>query len=267
VSSIIFIVFICYKKMSTLGFSSASFKPQRATNFIRGPPNPRFQAFYDEAKRKRQEALAAQSIQSNNVQAVSVEPPKTTVKRGAPLQKTSTVAPTLKQAQPPIQQRATTRNTNTQTGGGGIEATISHTKQLAETAHTAIAAIKGDVEQRVKGLELNLAGVNNVIIEMKDKLNLLEEAARDAWFTSFWMFGDVVVKNTAIYDAEPPSGNMKKMLFQGDSVLLVGDMVHTAAGPAMRTREVDELGQISVGWVLLRDDRGNPNISNFQFRN
>jgi hypothetical protein len=228
------------KMNSNLGFAAGSFKagrrPVTSNRLFRGPPNPKMEAFYEQARRQREEALAAQKM--------AAPPP------GVP-QQPRAAAP-----------KAATPGAPRQAPVGGIEAQIAEARAMAETAQHQIAAVKNGIEERVAGAELHVVGATATLRELTGRLKDLEVAARDAWMASFWMYGDVVVRS-AQFSKPPPAGTVA-FVEPGATVLLVGEMVDTAAGPAMAARAVDAAGQISMVWMLLRDDRGRELISNFR---
>lgn len=235
---------------SNLGFAAGSFKagrrPVTSNRLFRGPPNPKMEAFYEQARRQREEALAAQKMAA---------PPQP----GAAPKAATPGAPPQPRAGAP---KVATPGAPRQAPVGGIEAQIAEARAMAETAQHQIAAVKNGIEERVAGAELHVAGATATLKELAGRLKDLEVAARDAWMASFWMYGDVVVRS-AQFSGPPPAGTVA-FVEPGATVLLVGEMVDTAVGPAMAARAVDAAGQISMVWMLLRDDRGRELISNFR---
>lgn len=226
---------------SNLGFAAGSFKASRPVTqnrLFRGPPNPKMEQFYEAARRKREEAIAAQKMQSTS--------------------SSSSSSSSVPQSRPETQSRGAPAPPR-----GGIEAQIAEARGLAETAQHQIAAVRNNIEERVAGAEVHVAAATNTLKELTGRLSGLEAAARDAWMATFWMYGDVAVRS-AQFSKPPPGAPTVSFVEPGAVVLLVGEMLDTPSGPAMAARAVDAAGQISVVWMLLRDDAGRPLITNFR---
>lgn len=237
---------------SNLGFAAGSFKASRpvtAGRLFRGPPNPKMEEFYEAARKKREEAVAAQKMATTST---------STAQAPAPPRPTTQTRPGPLPAATPTQPRSAPT-----TPRGGIEAQIAEARAMAETAQHQIAAVRNNIEERVSGAEVHVAAATNTLKGLAGKLEGLEAAARDAWMATFWMYGDVVVRS-AQFSKPPPGAGTVAFVEPGAVVLLVGEMVDTPAGPAMAARAVDAAGQISVVWMLLRDDAGRPLITNFR---
>lgn len=146
---------------------------------------------------------------------------------------------------------------------GGIEAQIAEARALAETAQTQIASIHNTFDERLKNAELHVVSSTHTLKELTDKLDELAQAARDAWYHTFWVYADVV-SHVALFDAPPPKGNIVSRIAPGFTVLLLGEMLKTPSGPAMRVRNVSSTGEISDAWLLLQDDKGTVLVTNFR---
>lgn len=150
-------------------------------------------------------------------------------------------------------------------GGEGIEAKIGKAHAMANTAHNLAASVRSDFTKHIGTVEERFEAARARVAELESEVASLHDAAKDAWYSTFWMYADVV-QNAAILDSPP--GKKAKILdiveAPGTAVLF-GEMEHTSEGPAMRCRWVNpEIGQLSSGWMLLRDAQGNKILTNFR---
>lgn len=247
--------------MSTLGFSSGSASGRRgkvtADQLFRGPPNPQLQRFYENAKRAREEALAAQQLRGGPIPPVATTTTTTTT---APvhINQPSATRPTAG-----IRQPAPSMPTRQQPAAIGIETHIAEAKQLAQTALSQIASINNTCDERLKNMELQVVGIQNILTEMRERLDTLHNVTEDAWYNTFWIRA-TVLSPVSLTDGPLPSGNIVGQLSPGNEVLLVGRMQDTPVGVCMRTRRVDpNTAEISEAWVLLRDTEDKAYLGNF----
>lgn len=252
--------------MSNLGFAAGSFKASRpvtANRLFRGPPNPKMEQFYEAARKKREEAIAAQKMATEFSSAAATANTPTTPAPQLQKQSRPTTAPPPQQPKPTPASSRSGSLQHPRPVVGGIESQIAEARSAAETAQHQIAAVRNNIEERVSGVEVHVAAATSALKDVKSRLDDLEAAARDAWMATFWMYGDVVVRS-AQFSKPPPGANTVAFVDPGALVILVGEMVDTPVGPAMAARAVDDLGQISVVWMLLRDDTGRELITNFR---
>lgn len=146
---------------------------------------------------------------------------------------------------------------------GGIEAHISEAKQLAQTAINQIASINNTCDERLKNMELQVVGIQNILTEVRERLDTLHTVTEDAWYGTFWIKASVLAP-VSLTDGPLPSGNIVGQLSPGETVLLVGRMQDTPVGVCMRTRRVNfDTAEISEAWVLLRDTENKAYLGNF----
>jgi hypothetical protein len=244
--------------MSQLGFSSGSTSGRKtrvtAEALFRGPPNPQLQRFYENAKKAREDALAAQQLRGGGI-----PPPMVTQPQAAPTNTGRPSMPSLAGLRQPVS--AGIRPVAT--GGGTIEAQIAEARQLAQTALSQISSINTTSDERLKNMELQLVGLQNIATELRERLDTLHTVTEDAWYGTFWIRASVLAP-VSLTDGPLPSGNIVGQLSPGDSVLLVGRMQDTPVGVCMRTRRVNpDTAEISEAWVLLRDTDNKAYLGNF----
>lgn len=244
--------------MSTLGFSSGSASGRKgkvtAEQLFRGPPNPQLQRFYENAKRAREEALAAQQLRSGGA------PPTQSVPAPVASPSKPTMGITgLRQPAPAMP----SRGPSSQPAVVGIETHIAEAKQLAQTALSQIASINATSDERLKTMELQVVGMQNILTELRERLDTLHNVTEDAWYNTFWIRASVL-SPVSLTDGPLPNGNIVGQLSPGDTVLLVGRMQDTPVGVCMRTRRVNaDTAEISEAWVLLRDTDNKAYLGNF----
>lgn len=244
--------------MSLLGFSSGSTSGRKtrvtAEALYRGPPNPQLQRFYDTAKKAREEALAAQQLRTGGMPV-----PQQAAPQAAPVSRPA--MPSLSGLRQPAPSSAGMRPVAT--GAGTIEAQIAEARQLAQTALAQISSINTTNDERLKNMELQLVGLQNIATELRERLDTLHTVTEDAWYGTFWIRASVLAP-VSLTDGPLPSGNIVGQLSPGDSVLLVGRMQDTPVGVCMRTRRVNpDTAEISEAWVLLRDTENKAYLGNF----
>lgn len=216
-----------------------------------GPPNERVDRFIAAQTQKYKEEKAAELARKRETE-------KLLAGSEAPVGN--------QQSQVPVGNQVTQRTAPRQPDGGeGIEAKIGKAHAMANTAHNLAASVRSDITKHIGTVEERFEAARARVAELEREVASLHDAAKDAWYSTFWMYADVV-QNAAILDSTP--GKKAKILdiveAPGTAVLF-GEMEQTAEGPAMRCRWVNpEIGQLSSGWMLLRDAQGHKILTNFR---
>jgi cell division protein FtsB len=207
-----------------------------------GPPNERVDRFIAaQTQRYKEEKAAEAALKRETEKLVSTAPIPT------PTQ-------TRQQERQPPQERESQ----------GIEARISKAHAMANTAHNLAASVRSDFSKHMGSVEERFEAARQRVVELEREVATLRDAAKDAWFSTFWMYADVV-QNVAILDSPPPKAKIMEIIEAPGTAILFGEMVQTKEGPAMQCRWVDpKVGQISAGWMLLRDNDGNEILTNFR---
>ena len=146
----------------------------------------------------------------------------------------------------------------------GIEASIADAAATAEAARKAVGTLEGKLSERITELESSLQNAWGRVATLNKEVTDLYMAAQDAWMSCFWMYADVVVPVIALFSSPPPQKVYSAQALKGDVLLLVGAMVSTVEGTAIRTRSVAANGQITDYWVLLSNAEAKPFLSNFR---
>lgn len=148
---------------------------------------------------------------------------------------------------------------------GGIEAQIQNAADAASAAQKAIALLEHTCQERLDAMEAQVAALKAKLADVEQSKQALEDAAREAWESTFWMYGDVVAPALNVWHEPPPQKAIAFQVQQGATLLLTGPMVQTPEGPAMRARSVADNGQQGEVWVLLAGEDGQPFVSKFRF--
>lgn len=255
--------------MSTLGFQDKGRVAARggkltADMLYRGPPNPQLNAMMEDAKRRREAALAAQAAgMPMPTQPAPTQPAIASNAGVRSVSRPGMVRPTVSPG--PATATGTTQRAPVKAAPVGIEAKIAEALSSAGAAQKELAALDAKLTARVDGAELSTAATTGRLADVTKQLEELMQAAQDAWLSTFWMYADVVVPVVALYNNLPPQRTYNAQVEVRDIVLLVGGMVATSEGPAMRMRSVDATtGQHTEYWVLLANAEGQPFLANFR---
>jgi hypothetical protein len=216
-----------------------------------GPPNERVDRF-----------IAAQTQRYKEEKAAEAALKRETEKLGA----TTQVPMHRNQGEPQFQVPATQVHARNlpERESLGIEAKIGKAHAMANTAHNLAASVRSDFSKHMGSVEERFEAERQRVVELEKEVATLRDAVKDAWFSTFWMYADVV-QNVAILDRPPPKAKILEIIEAPGTAILFGEMVHTKEGPAMQCRWVDpKVGQISAGWMLLRDNDGNEILTNFR---
>jgi hypothetical protein len=212
-----------------------------------GPPNERVDRFIAaQTQRYKEEKAAEAALKRETEKLVST----------TPIEPQARVPPTpvsTRSLEPPQERESL-----------GIEAKIGKAHAMANTAHNLAASVRSDFSKHMGSVEERFEGARQRVVELEKEVATLRDAAKDAWFSTFWMYADVV-QNVAILDSPPPKAKILQIIEAPGTAILFGEMVQTKEGPAMQCRWVDpKVGQISAGWMLLRDTDGNEILTNFR---
>lgn len=219
-----------------------------------GPPNERVDRFIAAQTQKYNEEKAAELArkrETDKLLAGAEAPPQSQVPQQSQVSHGTQVT-----------QRSAPRQPD---GGEGIEAKIGKAHTMANTAHNLAASVRSDITKHIGTVEERFEAARARVAELESEVASLHDAAKDAWYSTFWMYADVV-QNAAILDNIP--GKKAKIIYIAEApgtAVLFGEMEQTPEGPAMRCRWVNpEVGQLSSGWMLLRDAQGNKILTNFR---
>jgi len=211
-----------------------------------GPPNERVDRFIAAQTQKYKEEKAAELARKRETDKILASTPE-------PQTTTNT---TSRREHEPLQ-------TDRQEGQG-IEGKIGKAHAMANTAHHLAASVRSDMTKHIGTVEERFEAYQNRLAELEKEVASLHDAAKDAWFSTFWMYADVV-QNVAILEKPPPKAKVLSIVQAPGTAVLFGEMVQSPEGPAMQCRWVDpNVGELSWGWMLLRDAQGNKILENFR---
>lgn len=232
--------------MSTLGFTRGAGGPRGRMRIPVPPQSEQMQRFIAQQTQKAKEDRAAQAAltQGKGQPAPTVQ----ATSSGA-----GSAVPASRAPRQPLQSQV-----------GGIEDKVAKAEVRANTAHALAASVRSDFSKHMGETERRFEGSKARVAELETEVGALRAAAREAWMATFWMYADVV-QNAAVMDAPPPKGKTIWITEAPSTAVLFGEMVDTAAGPAMQCRWVKpDTGQLSSGWMLLRTSEGHQVLTNFR---